>query len=99
MKSEAAYQRKLIQKLQEIFPGCVVLKNDPSEQQGIPDLLILHGPYWAMLEVKLHANSRQRPNQDYHIQLLREMSFASFIYPENEDQVLYELQSTFGLKW
>ena len=78
-----------------MFPGCVILKNDAGYMQGIPDLLILFENKWAMLEVKASERSREQPNQDYFVDLLDSMSFAAFIYPENEDEVLYALQQTF----
>lgn len=96
--NEAAYQRKLISKLKRMFPDCVVLKNDPSENHGIPDLIILFGNRWAMLEVKQSATASERPNQGYYINKYGEMSFAAFIHPQNEEQVLNDLQSTFGVR-
>lgn len=97
--SESEYQRTLIKKIQSIFPGCYIFKNDPLETQGIPDLLILFGNQWAMLEVKLSERSLDQPNQEYYVRLFNEMSFASFISPENEEMVLNDLQSTFGVNW
>ena len=93
--NETAYQGKLIRKLQTIFPGCFILKNDPSENQGIPDILILFGDRWAMLEVKLSVNGNIQPNQQHYITLFDEMSFAAFICPENEEQVLQDLLCCF----
>ena len=93
---EPQYQSKLIRKLRAMFPGCVILKNDPSYLQGVPDILILFGPTWAMLEVKLTGDSSFQPNQEHYIGLLDEMSFASFINPENERDVLDDLQHAFG---
>lgn len=93
---ETTYQNDIIKKLNEMFPGCVILKNDPSYIQGIPDLAIFHGPFWAMLEVKTSATASERPNQRYYVECLNEMSFSAFIYPENEDEVLHELQLAFG---
>ena len=49
--TEAQYQGRVTQKLKLMFPGCVVIKNDPSYQQGIPDWTILWGSCWAMLEI------------------------------------------------
>jgi len=92
---ENRYQADLIKKLNVRFPGCVVLKNDSSYIQGIPDLLVLFRNKWAMLEVKASHNSAEEPNQDYYVDLLNEMSFAAFIYPENEEEVLHELQLAF----
>lgn len=99
MKREIHYQNEVIKKIQFLFPECFILKNDPSENQGIPDILILYGKHWAMLEVKLSGSSSIRPNQKYFVDLFDTMSFASFIYPENEEQVLNDLQSAFGVEW
>ena len=93
--NENAYQAKLIKKLEERFPGSVVMKNDPSHRQGIPDLTILWGKCWATLEVKATAKSRVRPNQEFYIEKLDSMSFAAFINPDNEEDVLDALQRTF----
>ncbi len=96
MKSEAAYQLSLINKLKTLFPGCHIIKNDPSENQGIPDLLILFKDRWAMLEAKLSDKSPIQANQPYYVNMFDGMSFASFINPSNEEQVLNDLQSAFG---
>jgi hypothetical protein len=93
--TESEYQAKLIKKLKSMFPGCVVLKADSSYQQGILDLLILWGDQWASLEVKSSASSDVQPNQIYYVQRLDDMSFAAFIYPENEQEVLSALQQAF----
>ena len=97
MPNEAVYQGKLIKKLERLFPGCFIMKNDPSENQGVPDLLILFRDQWAMLEVKISSVASNQPNQDYYIQKFGEMSFASFINPQNEVEVLDDLQSAFGV--
>jgi hypothetical protein len=94
--TEGQYQAKLIKKLNARYPGCIILKNDPSWQQGIPDLLILYDRRWAALEVKIDAKAKLRPNQSHYIETLEEMSFASIIYPEIEDEVLRDLQFALG---
>lgn len=94
---ESVYQRDLRHKIEKLIPGCIVLKNDPQWIQGIPDLVILYEDKWAMLEVKTSANSPRRPNQHHYISTFNEMSFASFIYPANEKEVLNDLQQAFGL--
>ena len=93
-KLERDFQAKLIKELKQIFRGCIVMKNDSSYIQGIPDLIILYRDKWAALEVKKSEDAPHRPNQEYYVELMDEMSYASFIYPENKEEVLYELQQT-----
>lgn len=89
---ERDYQARLIRKLRQMFPNCVILKNDPDYLQGVPDLVIFHGDRWAMLEVKASERSPIQPNQDYYVRQLNEMSFAAFIYPSNQEEVLDALR-------
>ena len=95
--NEMQYRMRLIIKLRELFPGCIILKNDPSFMQGVPDLIILFMNTWAMLEVKISPKAHRQPNQEHYIGILDTMSFASFICPQNEEEVLYDLQFAFGL--
>lgn len=95
MTPEAKYKASLMRRLKKKFPGCVILKNDSAYHQGVPDWTILYGPCWAMLEVKPEASAARRPNQKYFVQQLDHMSFAAFICPENEGDVLDELQAAF----
>lgn len=82
-----------------MFSGCFVIKNNPDEIQGIPDLLILFGTHWAMLEVKISSNARLQPNQQYYVDLFDDMSFCRLIYPAIEKEVLNDLQHSFGVRW
>lgn len=91
---ESAYQAKLIKEIRRRLPGCVILKNDTDYLQGIPDLLVLFQSRWAALEVKASRDAEIQPNQDYYVHILNGMSFAAFIYPENEEDILDELQFT-----
>jgi hypothetical protein len=93
--TERQYQAKLIKKLECRFPGCFILKMDPDYQQGILDLIILHNDRWGTLEVKASANANVQPNQKFYVEKLNTMSFAAFIYPENEEEVLNALQQAF----
>lgn len=92
---ESEYQKKLIDKLRVLYPGCLILKNDPEYLPGIPDLSIFYGARWAMLEVKASAKSKYRPNQEYYLELANGMSFASVIYPSIEEDVLSALSAAF----
>lgn len=91
-KLERDFQSTLIKDLKLIFPGCLIMKLDSSYIQGIPDLLILYNNRWAILECKRNKHARHQPNQDYYVDLLNDMSFSRFIYPENKEEVLDELQ-------
>lgn len=95
MLTETEYQRSLIMKLEMRFPGCVVLKNDPEQLQGVPDLTILYNNRWASLEVKISEKAKYRPNQEHYLHRMDEMSFATTIYPENEEEVLIALEQAF----
>lgn len=88
---ENKFQAKLIKELRDMFHGCIIMKNDSSYIQGIPDLLVLYNDRWASLEVKKSARAARQPNQEYYVAQMNEMSFSRFIYPENKDQVLDEL--------
>ena len=92
---EKHFQSKVIKELKKMFKGCIVLKTDPTYIQGLPDLLILYKKHWAALEVKNSPKSAHRPNQDYYVNLLNKMSFASFIFPENKEEVFNELRKAF----
>lgn len=93
---ESKFQSALIKKIKNRFEGCIVLKNDSSYIQGIPDLLILWQDKWAALECKNSINATRRPNQEYYISKMNDMSFAAFIYPENEEGVLNAIQRSFA---
>lgn len=92
---ERDFQSKLIKEIKEKFPGCVVMKNDSSYIQGIPDLTVLYQDKWAMLEVKRSETASHRPNQEYYVGKMDEMSFARFICPENKQEVLHEMEHAF----
>ena len=85
---ESGFQDKLIKELKELFPGCMVFKMD--QIQGIPDLLVLYGKTWFSLENKRSASAKKRPNQEYWVNRMNEMSFSRFIYPENKEDILNE---------
>ena len=88
---ERDFQAKLIKELKVMFKGCIIVKNDPNYIQGIPDLLILYNDRWAALEVKKSEHAHHQPNQEYYVDLMDQMSFAAFIYPENKEEIFYEL--------
>lgn len=95
MAKENSFQSGLIKELKTMFPGCYVLKNDANYIQGFPDLTILTEHGWAVLECKASKDADHQPNQDYYVQDLNRKSYSAFIYPENKEQILHELQQAF----
>lgn len=96
-KLENKYKSELKQRIESRFPGCFVLKNDEQQCQGIPDLTIYYGPWYAILEVKRSAQESFQPNQEHYLQMFNDMGgYAACIYPENEEEVLDEIQRAFG---
>lgn len=93
---ENRYQAGLIKRIKDKFPGSIILKNDSSYKQGIPDLTVLYGDKWATLEVKKSTDASHRPNQDFYVEKMNSMSFSSFISPENEQEVLDAMERSFN---
>lgn len=94
-KKEGDYQKDIIDRIKEALPGAIVMKNDSSYIQGIPDLSVIYGNKYAMLEVKksqydyLH---NQQANQEDYIHKFRDWgAFSFFIYPEVDQDVFNEL--------
>ena len=92
---ESKFQASLKKEIKDRFDGAYVLKTDPTEIQGMPDLLILYQDKWAALEVKRDTKASKRPNQEYRVNELNGMSYSAFIYPENKEEVLNELAQLF----
>lgn len=95
-KRESKFQKELMDEIKRRYPGCVVLKNDSGYIQGFPDWTILYKDKWAVLETKREASAKKQPNQEYYVDMLDDMSFSRIVHPENKEEVLRELQSTFG---
>lgn len=95
MAVESSFQHGLIEDIKKRFPGSIVMKNDPTYIQGIPDLTILYKNKWATLECKRGKKASKRPNQEYYVNAMNNMSFSRFIFPENKEEVLDELEQAF----
>ena len=92
---ERNFQRDLIKEIKKRFKGSIVCKLDANYIQGIPDLLVLYKDRWATLECKRSAHATHRPNQDYYVEKMKQMSYSAFIYPENKEEILNELRRVF----
>lgn len=89
---ERDFQPKLIKEIKKRLPGCLVMKNDPNYIQGIPDLSVLYGSKWALLEVKKSKKASKQPNQPYYIQYAKDNAYGAIVSPENKEDILNELQ-------
>lgn len=92
---ESVFQNQLISELKRRFEGCIVLKNDASYIQGIPDLLVLYNDIWFALECKKNDTAHKQPNQEYYVKKMNDMSYATFINPNNKEEILNDLEQTF----
>lgn len=93
LKLESQFQSHLIKRIKSEFgeDNVIVLKNDPTYIQGIPDLTILGKKRWAMLECKRSKKASHQPNQDFYIAKAARLSYGKFIYPEDEDEIMDDL--------
>lgn len=87
-KLESSFQSNLMAKIKERYPGCMILKNDSGYIQGIPDWTIFYKDRYVVLEAKRDKDAPAQPNQPYYVEKFNEMSYSSFVYPENEKHVL-----------
>ena len=85
---ENKFKQNLVKELKEKFPDCMILHLDPNEIQGVPDILILNG--------SKSKDAHHRPNQDYYVAKMNDMSYAAFIYPENKEEIINDLERTFA---
>lgn len=107
---ESTFQNKVLKKrLEKDFPGIIILKNDPVDNQGFPDLTLLYMGKYAILEVKksreeyvLEQGSKEaymkdarRHNQRYYVDRIGEQAYANFVYPENLEEIIDDLQEYF----
>lgn len=92
---ERDYQRGLIKRIKNEFPDAMVLKNDPTYIQGIPDLTVFHENRWATLEVKKSSKETPAPNQEHYVERMNGMSYSAFVNPDNESEVMDDLRKLF----
>ena len=97
-KLESKFQKDFIDKVKTRYPGSIALKNDSGYIQGFPDWTILYEDKWAVLEMKKERGAQKQPNQEYYVDKLNKMSFSRFVFPENKEEVLEDLDAFFKRK-
>lgn len=97
MKKESDFKNKLYNEIRDRFPGAEVIPNDAGYLQGFPDATVYfpNGRYF-LLEGKRECKSARRPNQDYYVNKSPLCDNATFVYPENKDEVLDELERRYN---
>jgi len=98
MKKENTFQSEVINDILKQFPEADIVKNDANYRQGFPDLTIFYKDKFALIEVKRNENSSHQPNQDYYINKYNKHKSGFFIYPENKNEVLNNLERRFKTK-
>jgi len=92
---EATFKARFIERLRCRLRGVDLDIIHNTTGNSKPDLIILGSPNWAALEFKKTARSKTRPNQPYHVERMNAKSYARFVYPTIEEEVLDELEELF----
>ena len=96
---ESDFQKKLIGQLEKRFPGSIIMKNDPTYIQGIPDLTMLYKNSFVAFECKRSANASKQPNQEWYVNEINKMGgIAYFIYPENMEETINDISRKLGIE-
>lgn len=89
---ESEFQADLKKEIKRRLPGCIVTKNE-TYALGFPDLTVYYKDKYALLECKRSKDAEKQPNQEFIIDSVNAKGgFARFVYPENKEEVLNELQ-------
>lgn len=95
-QGEGKYKTELRDRIYKRFGKDVCDVINLDSRQGLPDrLIVFQGGFWAFLEAKVSATANIQPNQPHYIEKFGRWCFAAFIYPENEEAVLDELQQEY----
>lgn len=90
--AESSFQAKLRKRIEKEIPESVTTKNDPNDRQGFPDLTVSYKDRVAYLECKDYKDAPVRKNQKYWIDYFSQFTYATFVYPENVEEVMDALQ-------
>ena len=94
---ESEFRVRVKNRIQGRFPNLDLdfIDTNAYNFRSMTDLVIL-GPFvWAALEFKRSENASRQPNQEYHVERLNRKGYASFVSPENLEEVLDDLEELF----
>lgn len=93
---ESQFRKEFLERLKaRLYPVQIDVISTKPHNRSIPDDFIIGPRFWAALEYKKSANAPHRPNQDYHIERLNEIGYAAFVYPENGEEIIDDLERLF----
>lgn len=92
MTLEKDFQAKFLTKLRKLGCKCYKQQMNATTRAGTPDVIVLLGPVWIMLEFKKAKNSPKRPGQQRNIDWANEVSFGWFVDPSCADEVYEQIK-------
>lgn len=93
---EMSFKTKFLMDLDKRLANLeLVFVDTRPKHRSYPDTIVLGPKYWAALEFKRTKRAPHQPNQDYYISRFRENGYANFVYPENAEEVLDDLERLF----
>lgn len=94
---ESKFKRDFQLKAMRRFDGLIFVNVTPQNNfWGIPDSYFFFGPNWGALESKRSSTASRRVHQEYYVNLLNSMSYARFLHPGNEKEILDEMEYLFS---
>ena len=90
-----AFLEEVQNRIDPLNKGFLFFLNASNAFRSFPDIVILGSHKWAALEFKKSKRASHQPNQEYYINKLNEIGYASFVYPENAEEILNDLEELF----
>jgi hypothetical protein len=94
--SESKFKREFKEDIGKRLPEVEIFEPNATTKRSSPDMIMLGEAGWAALEFKRSKNADHQPNQDYRVFQLNEKGYATFVYPENKEEVLHDLEELFS---
>lgn len=93
---EVSFKNKFLKELEERLEHIDLdFIHTKPRHRSFPDVFVIGPIRWAALEFKRSKNAPHQPNQDYYIASFRIKGYANFVYPENAEEVLNDLEELF----